>query len=407
MYRNREEFIKVLGVEEMPTLFAARYDETMAEYKAQGVPYLADDFVQGLQNTYGLYREDKNYDFVKLALKRVRNNDFLAQHSLLLHHMLKDNDHNGEIYFKKFPVGDGTTPADFEMAAYFAELAFAEDVASYHRAHGLPEDIIKDTLNDLFEAPLIVCNDCFGRDGAHPRCFGWNQIYLNYRIVRVGVLNFELRHRFTSAVTVFKNGKNECVILANDKDIAKGGQIAGSAGYPDTAFHAAITETDVYYEGYAADVQNAVYADVPVRLDKNEWRVALQAEDDIINVHIPSHVPLTRENAEASYTRAWEVLRACYPEYAPKCIACFSWLLDPQLKQFLKPGSNLIAFQEKYMRFAMKSGGTDVYSFLFKKPVEKIEDLCEDTSLQRAVKAHYLDGKYIYAQGGLFFPEEI
>jgi hypothetical protein len=52
----------------------------------------------------------------------------------------------------------------------------------------------------------------------------------------------------------------------------------------------------------------------------------------------------------------------------------------------------------------MKSGGTDVYSFLFKKPVEKNEDLCEDTSLQRAVKAHYLSGKYIYAQGGVFLP---
>ena len=34
------------------------------------------------------------------------------------------------------------------------------------------------------------------------------------------------------------------------------------------------------------------------------------------------------------------------------------------------------------------------------------EELCEDTSLQRAVKAHYLGGKYIYAQGGMFFPEE-
>ena len=407
MYRNREEFIAALGVAEMPELFAARFDETMVEYKEMGVPYLADAFLQELQDAYGLYREAKHYDFVKLALEWVRNNAFLAQYSLLLYHMLKDNNHNGEIYFKKFPVGDGTTPADFEMAAYFAELAFAEDVASYHRAHGLPEDIIKDTLSDLFEAPLIVCNDCFGRDGAHPRCFGWNQIYLNYRIIRVGVLNFELRHRFTSAVTVYENGKNEHVILANDKDIAAGGQIAGSAGYPDVAYHAAITETDTYYEGYAADVQNAVFSDTPVRLDKRAWRVALTAEDDILSVHIPSHVPLTKENAEASYARAWQVLRACYPEYAPKCFACFSWLLDPQLKRFLKPESNLVAFQDKYLRFAMKSGGTDVYSFLFKKPVEKIEELCEDTSLQRAVKAHYLDGKYIYAQGGVFFPEEI
>ena len=404
MYATREEFIKALGVEEMPELFGARFAETMAEYEEQGVPYLADEFVQKLQNTYGLFRQ--KYDYVRSALKRVRGNAFLARYSLLLYHMQRDNDHAGEIYFKKFPVGDGSAPADFEMAAYFSQLAFAEDIADHHRAHGVPEDIILDTLNDLYEAPIIVCRDCFGRDGAHPRCFGWNQIYLNYRILRVGVLNFELRHRFTSAVTVFQNGKNECMILANGRDIAKGGQMTGSAGFEDVAFHAALTETDQYFEGYAADPENAIYANVPVRLDKHEWRVALAAEDDILNVHIPSHVPLTKENVEASYARAWEVLRACYPEYAPKCFACFSWLMDPQLKQFLRPASNLVAFQERYLRFAMKSGGTDVYSFLFKKPVSNNEELCEDTSLQRAVKAHYLNGKYIYAQGGVFFPEE-
>ncbi len=405
MYKTREEFIEALGVTEMPTLFGARFEETMAEYEKNGVFYLQDAFLEELQNTYRIF--DEKYDYVKSALKRVRSNAFVAQFSLLLHHMLLDNQHNGEIYLKKFPYGDGTNPADYEMAALFAELALSEDLAGYHRAHGVPEDIIAATLKDMFEAPVIVCNDCFGRDGAHPRCFGWNQIYLNYRILRVGVLNFELRDHFTSAVTVFENGKKERIALANDKDIATNGQIVGSAGCEETLFHAAITETDEYYEGYAADPVNAVYASTPVRLDKKEWRVALQRENGILNVHIPSHVPLTPENADAAYARAWEVLPKCYPEFGVKVIACFSWLLDPQLKQFLKPDSNLVAFQNKYHRFSMKSGGTDVYSFLFKKPVEKNEDLCEDTSLQRAVKAHYLSGKYIYAQGGYFFPEEI
>lgn len=405
MYQNREEFIAALGVAEMPALFGARFAETMTEYEKNGVFYLQDAFLDELQSTYRIYRQ--KYDYVKAAAKRVRENEFLAQYSLLLYHMQLDNNHNGEIYLKKFPCSEAVAPADFEMAGHFSQLAFAEDVAAYHRAHGVPEDIIVDTLNDLYEEAILVCNDCFGRDGAHPRCFGWGQIYMNYRILRVGVLNFELRDHFTSAVTVFENGKKERIALANGKDIATNGQIAGSAGCEETLFHATITETDEYYEGYAADPVNAVYASTPVRLPKKEWHVALQREDGILNVHIPSHVPLTKENANASYRRAWEALPKCYPAYAPKCFACFSWLLDPQLKQFLKPTSNLVAFQDKYHRFAMKSGGTDVYSFLFKKTVEKNEDLCEDTSLQRAVKAHYLNGRYIYAQGGYFFPEEI
>ena len=401
--QTREEFIAALGVSQMPELFGARYAEVMAEYEKQGVFYLEPSFLQHLQSTFGMFRE--KWAYVQYAAERVRKNAFLARYSLLLYHMQKDNAHNGEIYLKEFPHGDADSHADYEMAAFFSQLAFAEDIAAHHRAHGVPEDVILDTLNDLYEAPIIVCNDCFGRDGAHPRCFAWNQIYMNYRILRVGVLNFELRHRFTGAATVFRNRKGEIAILANGRDIAPNGQMAGSAGCEETAFHAAITETDACYKGYAADPLTATYGTAPVCLDKREWRVAVQAEDDILNVHIPSHVPLTKENAEASYARAWEVLRACYPAYDPKCFACFSWLMDPQLKNFLKPGSNLVAFQERFHRFAMKSGGTDVYSFLFKKPVETDKELCEDTSLQRAVKAHYLNGRYIYAQGGVFFME--
>ena len=404
MYKTREEFIAALGVAEMPALFGARFAESVAEYEKNGVFYLQDAFLDELQSTYHIFRQ--KYDYVKLAAKRVRENAFLAQYSLLLYHMQLDNNHAGEIYLKKFPLGDGSNPADYEMAAYFSQLAFARDVASYHRAHGVPEDIVLDTLNDLYEEPILVCNDCFGRDGSHPRCFGWNQIYMNYRILRVGVLNFELRDHFTSTVTVFENAKKERIALANGKDIAANGQIAGSAGCEEVAYHAAITETDEYFEGYAADPEAAVYASTPVRLNKKEWHVVLQKENGILDVHIPSHVPLTKENADAAYKRAWEVLPRCYPAFGAKAIACYSWLLDPQLKQFLKPTSNLVAFQDKYHRFAMKSCGTDVREFLFKKPVTRVEDFCEDTSLQRAVKAHYLNGNYIYAQGGIFFPEE-
>ena len=402
MYKTREELIAALGVEQMPALFGARFDEVMAAYEKEGVPFLQDAFLDGLQACWGIWR--RAFDFVKKAAKRVRKNDLLARYSLLLYHMQLDNDHRGEISIKPLPRGGEGEESDFEMATLFSQIAFIPDMVAYHEAHGLPRDILADTLNDCFEEPILVCRDCFGRDGSHPRCFPWNQIYMNYRILRVGVLNFELRHRFTSAVTVFENAVGERVILANGRDIAPGGQLSASAGQGEVAFHAEITETDSDFEGYAADPVRAVYASTPVRLDKREWRAVLRAEDDILNVHIPSHVALTRENVDAALVRAWKVLRACYPEYAPKCFACFSWLLDPQLKQFLKPDSNLVAFQERYRLFALASCGSDVREFLFKKPVDRIEDFCEDTSLQRAVKAHYLKGNYIYAQGGVIFP---
>ena len=403
MYKTREEFIRALGVEEMPEQFGARFDETMSEYERDGVWFLSDDYIERTQAALGVYRV--KYEFVKNAAKRVRENDFLARYALLLYDMLLHRPEGEEIYLKKFPHGEGPTEnTDYEMAAHFAKLAFAPEIAEYFRARKLPEDVIADTLNDCFEATIKICNDCFGRDGAHPRAFGWNQLFLNHKILRIGVLNFEMRPRFTSSVTVFQNKSGKTVILANDRDIAPNGQMAGSAGCAEVAYHAVIEETADYYEGHPADPVFAVFNEKTVRLDKRKWHVALSADDHVINVHIPSSVDLSVENTEAAYRRAAEIFAAYFPEFHPKAFVCFSWLMDPQLREMLKPTSKILAFQSKFQRFAYKdTGGMAVREFLFKKPVTRLEDWVEDTSLQRSVKAFYLSGHYIYAQGGIFF----
>lgn len=52
-----------------------------------------------------------------------------------------------------------------------------------------------------------------------------------------------------------------------------------------------------------------------------------------------------------------------------------------------------------------KTEGIDVFNFVFKMQYTKEIDynsIPEDTSLQRALKNHYLDGKYIYEYEGIF-----
>jgi len=60
------------------------------------------------------------------------------------------------------------------------------------------------------------------------------------------------------------------------------------------------------------------------------------------------------------------------------------------------------------MRFPRESGGKAVFTFLFKNQrIKNIEDQPENTSLERAAKKHYLEGKYIYEQGGCFFADDM
>lgn len=83
-------------------------------------------------------------------------------------------------------------------------------------------------------------------------------------------------------------------------------------------------------------------------------------------------------------------------------------MLDPALREFLPENSNIIAFQKKYTLYAGETEGIDVFNFVFKMQYTKEVDynsMPEDTSLQRALKKLYLDGKYIYEYEGVFINE--
>lgn len=406
MYKTREEFVKALGVSEMPEVFGRRYEESMAEYDRAGVPFLSDEYIEDIQNDFSVF-EAERYDFVKRSAKRVRENEFLARYSLLMYHMQLDKEPMVEIYLKEYPKApDKSLHTDYQMAAFFSQLANARQMVDAYRKRGVPEDIIVATLRDCYDGALSVHIDCFGCNGFQvERCFGWNQLYTNHKLLRIGILNFELRYHFvTRGAKIYKSRDGEYKVLVNDKDVSADGHITGTVKQDDVAYHAVITETDDYIEGYAADHAKALIDHTPVRLDKKEWSLAVDYDAQGIGVHIPTGVDFTRENMEAAYKRCVEVLKKCFPEFKPKVFTCFSWLIDPQLKGMLKPTSNIVAFQSKYIvKFPIKCSGTGVYAFLFKKPVERLEDLCEDTSLQRTVKAHYLEGKYIYEPCGVFF----
>lgn len=405
-YKNREEFIKALGVSEMPEVFGQRYDESMAEYDRVGVPFLSDEYLDALQGDLCIF-EPEHYDFVKRSAKRVRENEFLARYSLLMYHMQLDKPPMSEIYLKEYPKSpDESLRTDYQMAAFFSQLANARQMVDAYIERGVPEDIISDTIRGCYEGSLRAHEATFGCEGFHAeRSFGWNQLYTNHRLLRIGVLNFELRYSFvTRSAKVYKSRDGEYKVLMNDVDISATGHTTGTIGQDDVAYHAVITETDDYIEGYAADHAKALVDPTPVRLDKKEWSLLLDYDVHVIGVHIPTGVAFTRENLDASYKRCVEVLKKSFPEFKPKAFTCFSWLIDPQLKDMLKPTSNIVAFQSQFtVKFPKKSFGTAVYTFLFKKHVERIEDLCEDTSLQRTVKKHYLEGKYIYEPCGVLF----
>ena len=67
-----------------------------------------------------------------------------------------------------------------------------------------------------------------------------------------------------------------------------------------------------------------------------------------LQVHVPPSGPLIESESKASIERAEQFFAEHYPDQPISALVCKSWILDPQLAEYLTPDSNLIRFQHRF-----------------------------------------------------------
>lgn len=145
-------------------------------------------------------------------------------------------------------------------------------------------------------------------------------------------------------------------------------------------------------------------------LSLSEWgasETGLPEGTPVLSVHIPSGADLSREALDDSYQQAraffCEHPEVCPPDgKAPEAIFCGSWLLCPTLRTLLKENSGIRRFAEDFELCHVVEKSNGFYHFLYWTSEDTpVADLPENTSLQRAVKAHLLAGGSIGSAAGL------
>lgn len=397
------ELLKKLNISAVPQYFYDFYDEVMADYDKNGLECISEAYLKYLKDEYDIF--PTHYDLLQETAAKIRENDALARYAALLRKTLEDRSHVKDLSGFEYPktdVEDDQVP--YRMVSIYASLSRVDGSVKYLREHNVPEDIIIESMRH-FEACIDIYKGKWGYHGYNETYFAWGQHYVDCDIMRIGCLNFEIAQSFKGDVRGFKNG-NKYMLLADDIDVHKNGQRLGSIGCEDTdgSFHADIIETDEYYEGYPIDTANAAVLSEKIKLPKSEWSVAIQKGDQFISVHIPRGENISYERTQASYKRCLEVYTKCFPDFKPKAFACYSWMMEPKLMNMLKPESKIAVFQSKFMRFPAVSNGRGVFNFLFPdQSIKRLEDLPENTSLERNAKKYLLEGNHLYEQGGIFF----
>ncbi len=151
------------------------------------------------------------------------------------------------------------------------------------------------------------------------------------------------------------------------------------------------------------------------QIDKISTETILTRPGDVcINIHIDRSERLFPHLVEASFKRAKKELVAYFPSLVGKRLVyrCHSWLLSPQMKQFLSNDRHIMHFQNRFfiLPAVKEDTGDDFFRFLFNtqksSPQFSLEGLPEDTSLRKKVKQHFLCGGSVQEGRGLIFEED-
>jgi hypothetical protein len=123
---------------------------------------------------------------------------------------------------------------------------------------------------------------------------------------------------------------------------------------------------------------------VPFKGEYDKDGLSLREGDSVIEVHIPrTGTRLDRESLLLSYKCASEFFQSRFNQRP--VFVCASWLLYPENKNMLKPGSNLLAFMNDYDIIMWENyENYDQRWRLFDTMEEDIDRLPSDTSFRRS-----------------------
>lgn len=395
-------FFDQLGIKAPDRCFEGTFKDAFEEFTRSGVFFLNEAYIEYVNSFEACLSNCLSE--VKSAVRRLQNSAELSVYALFLHRaMARREAFMVHIKTFEFPERDD---AGCRLLPFITILPQIPILFKKLTDRKVPKDIIAATLRQ-FEDCVYLTQERTGRLGFLKRYFDHMQRYVDEKILNIGRLRFEMVPRLESDILVLRNTVGETVILFDGAKVNSAGRLYGTPPLRDdeSYFTVNVQESKAAFRGFPAN-ENGNCSNICREYLKNIWTPVLKKGDAVLSVHIPNKGALTKSACEGSYIRAQEIFSVCYPEFKWNAFHCHSWMLDPQLRSHLPETSNILGFQKRFLLYAGPTEGADVFNFVFKLKFTEYKDMPEDTSLQRALKKHYLNGNYIYEYEGIFFSEK-
>lgn len=393
-----------VGCQVWPERWQEIYSDVMDDFEHRGCPMTDPAYIDALADRYQILTEDR--ELYKEAALSVACREPLARFLALLCASLADEEYRAADLkqFEPFYAPDDAPDLGLNMLTGLALCSQMPQCYEKLTGLGLPEAVIRRTM----QIPEVTVN-LFrqlhnGAPGFH--LMKWYQrVTVKGNLYRVGRLEIELFTGFRARACVFRNRQGQLVTLAHERPLHASGVALGSAGFEseENAWEANIQETEADWEGHPYNDRGLVSRET-IRLPKDEWELILSHDDPVVALHIPADGRLTPELVDDSILQIRTFLKTYFPDYAYKAFTCTSWLINPDLAEMVGEHSNIAKFCRRFTPLTRKASGTGVFSFVFHKaePNVNLEELPENTGLERALKQYYLSGHSLHEMCGFF-----
>ncbi|TDD59638.1 acyltransferase [Kribbella antibiotica] len=129
------------------------------------------------------------------------------------------------------------------------------------------------------------------------------------------------------------------------------------------------------------------------RLGRLQFDRTARHGEPLLDVHIPGDGHLTPEACDDSLAAARPFFAEHFPAEEYKRAYCTSWLLDPQLADYLPEDSNILRFQRRFTtESVITQADDDIRAFVFDLPSGA--ELPRRTRLEAAIADHLAEGKH-------------
>lgn len=123
---------------------------------------------------------------------------------------------------------------------------------------------------------------------------------------------------------------------------------------------------------------------------------------DDVALHIPTGAHLDPEAVDASLAAIEEMIATRFPKWKDWPRTCHSWLLSPTMAELLPENSRILQFARRFAVTPTGEPNDDYLQWCYKRKDIPMENLPEESSLQRKLKAKLLKGEpFLDARGVL------